>query len=123
MKRVRTLRLAASLVLTSTLGGCVYYRWPYGNTTPQWDSSIRWSEWNHYDRKYAGHEPPLTLIDMVPDSPGSDFVWIAGHWRWQNDNFEWVKGSWEKLPAGRSGSSESTSAWVFLSIFSFVENQ
>ena len=102
MKRVRTLRFVAGLVVTSALGGCVYYGWPYGTTTPQWDSSIHWSEWRHWQIHYAGHEPPSPPIEDIPNSPSAGLVWVAGRWRWQNDNFEWVKGSWEKPPAGRS---------------------
>ena len=111
MKRVLMLRLVAGLVATSGLGGCYYYgwnwpsRWPYSATTPQWDDWPDLSEWRHWPLEYAGHEPPPTTVEVIPDSPGEGYVWVGGHWRWENDDFQWVKGSWEKPPA-------KTTEWI-----------
>jgi len=110
MKRVLTLRLVASLVATGALGGCAYYSWgssyhsAYSYTTPDWDAWPHWGQlWREWRDDYAGREPPPTPIEVAPEPPGDRYVWIGGRWRWHDDNFEWVRGSWEKLPRGREG--------------------
>jgi hypothetical protein len=69
------------------------------DATPEWDAWPNWSELRHWRVSYAGREPPATPIEVIPVSPGARYVWVGGHWRWQNDDFEWIKGSWEKPPA------------------------
>jgi hypothetical protein len=107
MNRVLMLPLVASLVATGALSGCAYYgwpnRWPYSDTTPQWDALPNWSELRHWRVSYAGREPPRTPIEVIPDSPGDGYVWVSGHWRWENDDFQWVTGSWEKPPHKNEG--------------------
>jgi WXXGXW repeat (2 copies) len=112
MNRVLLLRVVASLVATSALGGCAYYysssstysSLAFSDTMPLWDEWPNWGEmWREWRDDYAGREPPPTPIEVIPDSPGGRTVWVGGHWRWENDNFVWVKGRWEKLPRGRSG--------------------
>ena len=98
MKRVLMPRLVAGLVATSALGGCAYYGWPHWGS-PGYDTFPKWNELRYGRIAYAGHEPPPTPIEVIPDSPGSGFVWVGGHWRWHDDDFEWVRGSWEKPEA------------------------
>jgi hypothetical protein len=115
MNRVLLLRVVASLVATSALGGCYYYSSAYSSSAYSSSSYVynppfladEWSHWGEVWREwrddYAGHEPPPTPIEVIPDSPGDRYVWVGGRWRWHDDNFEWVKGSWEKLPRGSTG--------------------
>jgi hypothetical protein len=109
MNRILTLRLVASLVAMGALSGCAYYgwqnHWPYSDTTPQWDALPDWSDLRHWRVSYAGREPPPTPIEVIPDPPGNGYVWVTGHWRWENDDFQWVTGSWEKPP-------HKNEAWV-----------
>jgi WXXGXW repeat (2 copies) len=95
MKRVQMLRLVAGLVATGALGGCAYYPWPQWRT-PGYDAFPHWSACCYGQVAYAGREPPSTPIEVIPDSPGASYVWVGGHWRWQNDDFAWVKGGWEQ---------------------------
>jgi len=39
--------------------------------------------------------------EVMPPSPGVDYVWIAGHWEWDTSGNRWVwyGGSWQKPPA------------------------
>jgi len=107
MNRVLTLRLVASLVATSALGGCAYYGWPSHwsslDATPQWDAWPDWSDLRHWRVSYAGREPPPMPIEVIPDSPGDGYMWVGGRWRWENDDFQWVKGSWERPPYRTQG--------------------
>jgi WXXGXW repeat (2 copies) len=96
MKRVLMLRLCAGLVATGALGSCAFYGWPHWGS-PGYDAFPHWSEWQYGKVAYAGREPPSsTPIEVIPDAPDASYVWVSGHWRWQNDDFEWVNGSWEK---------------------------
>ncbi|HEV8446591.1 MAG TPA: hypothetical protein VGQ44_07215 [Gemmatimonadaceae bacterium] len=111
MNRVLLLRVVTGLVATSALGGCYYYRSSssysssaYSDTMLTWDEWPRWGQmWREWRDDYAGREPPPTPIEVIPDSPGDRYVWVGGRWRWHDDDFEWVKGSWEKLPRASSG--------------------
>lgn len=38
-------------------------------------------------------EPPVDLVEQIPVSPGSQYVWQKGHWQW-NGSWEWAGGSW-----------------------------
>lgn len=98
MRSVRSPRFLASLVVLSVLGGCAFYGWPHWNL-PGWEAFPHWTAWQHGSVVYAGREPPDPPIEGVPDSPGADYVWVAGRWRWHDDNFEWVNGSWQKPPS------------------------
>ena len=98
MKRVLMPRLVAGLVATSALGGCAYYGWPHWGS-PGYDTFPKWNELRYGRVSYAGHEPPPTPIEVIPDSPDAAYVWVGGHWRWHDDDFEWVRGSWEKPEA------------------------
>ena len=42
------------------------------------------------------------VIAVKKDSPGPDYGWIEGHWRWDKGKQEyvWVPGHWEQKPKG-----------------------
>src|SRR5687767_14329013 len=42
--------------------------------------------------------PPPPLVEVVPSSPASGFVWIDGHWRWDGAQYRWVQGYWARSP-------------------------
>lgn len=39
-------------------------------------------------------EPPPDPGETVTTSPGADYVWIRGHWRWNGAEYVWVRGHW-----------------------------
>ena len=43
------------------------------------------------------NEPPADQIEVIPEFPGPDYVWLKGHWRWKNE-WVWVKGCWARKP-------------------------
>jgi hypothetical protein len=46
--------------------------------------------------------PPALQEEQVPGRPGPHHVWIAGHWRYRNGNYLWVRGRWEVPPRPRA---------------------
>ncbi len=49
---------------------------------------------------YATRQPPHDRLEKMPQRPAPDFVWIGGHWAWQNSKYVWIAGSWNKPQAG-----------------------
>jgi hypothetical protein len=45
-------------------------------------------------------EPPQDQVEKVIERPG--FLWAAGRWNWQNDQWQWIGGHWERERAGFS---------------------
>ena len=59
--------------------------------------------------------PPAPQTEVIPVSPGDEYVWTSGYWRWSggqwvwtpgsyvarpNRNASWVAGHWEKKHGG-----------------------
>lgn len=44
--------------------------------------------------------PPIKKSDSPSAPPGPSYVWVAGHWAWNSNNWSWVGGHWEKQRAG-----------------------
>jgi hypothetical protein len=45
-----------------------------------------------------GPPPPPRVIAVVPDSPGPEFVWIAGYWYPVRGRYRWHPGYWSRPP-------------------------
>lgn len=44
-------------------------------------------------------DPPPPPRDVTrPPKPGDGFLWIAGHWSFNNGKFDWTAGEWRKVP-------------------------
>jgi hypothetical protein len=41
--------------------------------------------------------PPAPLVEVVPPTPGVDFVWIPGAWGW-HDRWVWERGHYDRPP-------------------------
>ena len=46
----------------------------------------------------AHSHPPRARHEAIPPRPGEGYVWVAGYWGWQGDDWAWVPGRWE-VPA------------------------
>jgi len=75
MKKLLNLRLIASLVGFGALGACY--------NPPGTAAGI-----------YVGSEPPVARVEVVPTSPGFNYVWVGGHWGWRSNNYYWIPGGW-----------------------------
>ena len=50
---------------------------------------------------YIQRRPPAARVEVIPASPGPDFLWIGGYWGYHGADFEWVPGRWERHGEGR----------------------
>lgn len=42
-------------------------------------------------------QPPADLTEEIVESPGPDYIWLRGHWRYDN-GWVWARGRWERRP-------------------------
>ncbi len=42
--------------------------------------------------------PPPAEVEVVPASPGAEYVWIAGYHRWNGHRYVWVGGHYDRRP-------------------------
>ena len=42
--------------------------------------------------------PPAVRIETQTVSPGPNYVWSRGYWRWTGTTYAWVPGSWIVRP-------------------------
>ena len=54
----------------------------------------------HPERAYVEvpYPPPAALVEVVPESPADDAVWVDGHWVWRGRYYVWQRGGWLKPP-------------------------
>lgn len=50
-------------------------------------------------------QPPPERGEVIPMSPGPDFIWVRGHWVWRHEHWEWFNGHWDRV-------SEPGRVWV-----------
>jgi hypothetical protein len=44
--------------------------------------------------------PPAApqVVVAQPARPGSDYVWVEGHWTYRTGRYEWINSQWERPP-------------------------
>jgi hypothetical protein len=77
-------RLAAVLLLSATLGGCVVY--PAGEP--------------EYYGAAGPVAPPAPVVETYGVAPSPGFFWVGGYWNWAGGRHVWVGGHWEAPRAG-----------------------
>ena len=45
-----------------------------------------------------GPPPPVREVNVVPPSPGAEFVWIHGYWYPVGKHYKWHEGYWTRPP-------------------------
>jgi len=45
---------------------------------------------------YAERRPPPDRVEVIVASPGPDYVWMRGYWRWERNDYYWFPGRWER---------------------------
>ncbi len=82
MKRYYVAALAVPVLLVG-LSGCVVApaRGPYVSTGVVMVAPV---------------QPPPPRVEVIAASPGADYFWIAGHWRWEGNEHRWHEGHWER---------------------------
>ena len=43
-------------------------------------------------------QPPIIRLETPPASPGPQYAWNAGRWRWTGVKYEWTPGRWLVRP-------------------------
>ena len=84
MKKLLGPWLMAGLVATGAVGACYHQPASYAVAS------------------VATRPPPTARIEVIPPSPGLNYIWIAGRWGWSNNKFAWVPGSWVLPAPGQS---------------------
>ena len=49
---------------------------------------------------YVQVAPPAPVVETIPASPGTGYVWVNGHYRWDGNRYVWVGGRYSRH-AGR----------------------
>jgi hypothetical protein len=44
------------------------------------------------------YPPPAALVEVVPDAPDRDSVWVDGNWVWRGRHYVWQRGGWVHAP-------------------------
>ena len=57
----------------------------------------------------VGSEPPPPVVEPVLVSPGPQYVWVPGYWRWYGHRWFWVRGVWVIPP--RHGALWVSGGW------------
>ena len=52
-----------------------------------------------------GEAPPPDQVEVIPVSPGPEYVWVRGHWGWRGAHYVWIGGRWGVPPRAHA-------AWV-----------
>ena len=47
---------------------------------------------------YVTQTPPAIRVESQTVSPGPNYTWTRGYWRWSGTNYVWVPGSWIVRP-------------------------
>jgi hypothetical protein len=80
---VRRASLAAALSALSVLEGCVVHEEP--SAEPE---------------VVVAREPPSDQVEQPGPAPGSEYLWIHGHWSWNGSDWIWRGGHWEVRRTG-----------------------
>ena len=47
---------------------------------------------------YVSRTPPAVRLESQTVSPGPNYAWTRGYWRWSGTNYIWIPGSWIVRP-------------------------
>jgi hypothetical protein len=53
--------------------------------------------------------PPAAQVEVVPASPGPEYVWVEGYHRWDGRAYVWVGGHYDRPP--RRGARWERAHW------------
>lgn len=88
----RTCAIAALLLLSVNLGGCVVTARPA-----------------YYGGPVVAVAPPAPQVEVYGAPPVAGYIWLGGYWRWTGERHVWVAGHWE---APRPGYHWVAHRWV-----------
>jgi hypothetical protein len=48
--------------------------------------------------EYDPPPPPPAEVEVVPVTPGPEFIWIGGYHRWNGRHYVWIPGHYDRRP-------------------------
>lgn len=42
--------------------------------------------------------PPAEKVETITVSPGPNYIWLKGYWKWENSRWAWSNGHWAIRP-------------------------
>lgn len=52
-------------------------------------------------RVYVVDRPPPARVEVIPVTPGREFVWVGGYWRRIGTRWDWAPGHYVRREGGR----------------------
>ena len=49
---------------------------------------------------YAERRPPPDRFEVMVPAPGPGYAWVSGYWRWERNDYHWVRGRWVRVERG-----------------------
>jgi hypothetical protein len=74
------------------LGGCVTYETPVPAPTTTVTQEVTTTAPS--TEVLVAQEPPAVRVETQTTSPGPNYLWTRGYWRWNGVTYIWVPGSW-----------------------------
>ena len=78
------------------LGGCVVHETAPAATTTTMTREVTTT--GPTNQIAVTRTPPNVRVEAQPVSPGVNYVWARGYWRWTGTNYVWAPGSWIARP-------------------------
>jgi hypothetical protein len=77
------------------------HQWIPGYWVKMQDGWVRvrgfWSDVPESKLAYINQTPPDPYNENPKNSPGKDFFWMSGYWKYEHNKYEWYEGKWEVL--------------------------
>ncbi len=51
--------------------------------------------------EFVSRQPPQERVEVVPERPSQDVVWVGGHWAPNGNDYAWQQGRWERPESGK----------------------
>jgi hypothetical protein len=82
------LGMATSLAITGVMVACAAPRLPAPPYVGQPTEALQ----------QAAYPPPPARVELIPDPPKPEAVWVDGEWTWQGRRYAWKRGRWLVAP-------------------------
>jgi hypothetical protein len=78
------LALAVTMIASFPAAGCTVY------TTPPAQTEMAYAE--------TPPPPPAPLVEVIPVTPGPEYVWVPGRHEWNGHRYVWIGGRYDRDP-------------------------
>ena len=111
------IRLYLLALAPLALGGCVVHETIPTTTTTTVTREVTTT--GPTNEVIVTQTPPAVRVESQTVSPGANYIWTRGYWRWSGTNYIWVPGSWIVRPRPAAAWVEGhwerrASGWVWI---------